>query len=145
MNVPQTLPEGLAMLNGCLNATAAGLLLAGYFNIRRGRVVVHRRFMISAFVTSAIFLVSYLTRMALSGDKLFPRSGLIHVVYLVILISHVSLALVVVPLVLRTLWLGLHRRFTEHRRIARWTFPIWAYVSVTGVIVYLMLYQMYPR
>jgi putative membrane protein len=92
-------------------------------------------------VSSCLFLTSYLTRFALSGDTRFEGEGAIRYVYFAILISHVSLAIVIVPLVLRTLYLAVKKRFEQHRRIARWTLPLWTYVSITGVVVYLMLYH----
>ena len=141
MTAPQSLPEALALLNACLNGTAAVLMTAGFVNIRRGRVRVHRAFMLSAIVASCLFLISYLTRYGLSGDTPFRGQGVMRPIYFTILISHVLLAVTVVPLVLRTLYLALKERFAEHRRIAKVTLPIWWYVSVTGVIVYLMLYQ----
>lgn len=136
-----TLPETLALLNACLNATAATSMVAAWVMIRRGRRQAHRRLMLAAFGCSCLFLVSYLTRYAISGDTRFEGEGVARVVYLAILATHVLLAMAVVPLVLRTLYLALRERFDAHRRIARITYPIWAYVSVTGVVVYLMLYH----
>lgn len=137
-----TLPETLALLNACFNATAGVLLVSAYVAIRRKQVRRHRGLMISALALSCLFLISYLTRMAIAGDTPFQGTGWLRPVYFTILVTHVLLAMAVVPLVLRTLFLALRRRFPEHRRIARWTFPIWMYVSVTGVLVYLMLYQL---
>lgn len=137
-----TLPETLALLNACLNGTAAILMVTAYVHIRGGRVEMHRRFMIGAISVSALFLVSYLTRYGIAGDTPFRGEGILRPIYFAILISHVLLAMGVVPLVLRTVYLAAKKRFREHRRIARITFPIWVYVSVTGVIVYLMLYQL---
>jgi putative membrane protein len=137
-----TLPETLALLNACFNATAGMLLLAAYVAIRRKRVQRHLRLMVAALGFSALFLTSYLTRYAIAGDTPFQGTGWLRPVYFTILVSHVLLAIVVVPLVLRTLYLAYRRRFPDHRALARWTFPIWMYVSVTGVIVYLMLYQL---
>ena len=134
----------LPALNACLNATSALFLLLGYRAIRRLEIDRHRRFMLSAAVTSALFLVSYLTYHAKAGSTHFTGQGPARAVYFSILISHTILAVAVLPLVLRTLYLGLRRRDDRHRRIARWTFPIWLYVSVTGVVVYLMLYRLYP-
>jgi putative membrane protein len=133
----------LPTLNALLNATAAVLLGFGFWHIRHGRIHTHRRFMLAAFATSAVFLVSYVTYHAQVGSQPFPGTGLVRVVYFSILIPHVVLAAAVVPLALLTLRRGLRRHDTAHRRIARVTFPIWMFVSVTGVIVYLMLYQMY--
>ena len=137
-----TFPETLAMLNACLNATAGVLLVIAFVMIRKRNVTAHKRLMSGAFVVSCLFLCSYLTRMAIAGDTPFEGTGSIRYVYFAVLISHVILAIAVVPLVLRTLWLAHHERFEAHRRLARWTFPIWLYVSVTGVVVYLMLYQL---
>ncbi len=132
----------LPALNATLNAIAATLLVTGYALIRRGRVRQHRAAMIAAFVTSTLFLVSYLTYHAHAGSTPYPGRGPVRAVYFTILISHIVLAAVVPPLALITLTLGLGRRFDRHRRIARWTLPIWLYVSVTGVLVYLMLYRL---
>jgi putative membrane protein len=133
----------LPALNATLNATCFVLLTAGYILIRRGRVAQHRAVMIAAFCTSVVFLVSYLTYHAQIGSKHFPGQGPIRLVYLTILLTHTVLAAAIVPLVLLTLSRGLKRQDDRHRAIARWTLPIWMYVSVTGVIVYLMLYRLY--
>jgi putative membrane protein len=133
----------LPALNAILNSTATVLLLAGYVFIRRHRLAPHRACMLAAIAVSAAFLVSYLTYHAQVGDVLFPGRGAIRVLYFVILIPHVILAMFVLPLALVTATLGLRARYARHRRIARWTFPIWLYVSVTGVIIYLMLYRLY--
>lgn len=134
--------ESLALTNAILNFCAAVCLAGGFAAIKRKNKATHQRFMVTAFAFSCLFLISYLTRRFVFGDKPFEGQGLIRPVYFAILISHVSLAIVVVPLVLRTLWLASRAEFKRHRRLARWTFPIWAYVSVTGVVVYIMLYQM---
>jgi putative membrane protein len=134
----------LPALNACLNATSALFLLLAYRAIRRLEIDRHRRLMIAAAITSAVFLVSYLTYHARVGSVRFTGQGTVRTVYFTILISHTILAVAVLPLVLRTLYLGLRRRDDKHRRLARWTFPIWLYVSVTGVIVYVMLYRLYP-
>src|SRR5579884_3556539 len=131
----------LPALNATLNATAAVLLTIGYVLIRSGRRDQHRRVMIAAFVTSALFLVSYLVYHAQVGDVRFTRQGLVRPVYFTILISHIALAALVPPLAVLTLWRALSSRFDRHRRIARWTLPIWLYVSVTGVLVYVLLYR----
>lgn len=132
----------LPALNATLNATSAVLLTIGWILIRRGRWRQHRAFMIAAFCTSVLFLISYLTYHAHAGSKHFPGHGAIRVVYFTILLTHTVLAVVIVPLVLITLSRGLSARFDRHRAIARWTLPLWMYVSVTGVVVYLMLYQL---
>lgn len=131
----------LPALNATLNAIAAVLLAIGYLLIRRGRRAQHRRVMIAAFVTSSLFLVSYLVYHAQVGSVRFTRHGFVRPVYFTILITHVTLAAAVLPLALVTLSRGLSSRFDRHRRIARWTLPIWLYVSVTGVLVYVLLYQ----
>ena len=136
--------SSLPALNATLNATSAVLLLLGWRAVKRKEIERHRRLMISAAIVSAAFLVSYLAFHARVGSVHFTASGAPRTIYFAILISHTILAAAIVPLVLRTLWLGLKRRDDRHRRIARWTFPIWLYVSVTGVIIYLMLYRLYP-
>lgn len=142
MTFAETLGNILAPVNACLNATSAVLVFTGVAAIRRKATAVHQRRMTAAFYTSALFLASYLTRFALTGSHPFPGSGWLKVVYLLILVSHMILATATLPLVLRTLFLGRRGRYVEHRKIARWTYPIWAYVSVTGVIVYVMLYHL---
>jgi putative membrane protein len=134
----------LPALNACLNATSALFLLLAYRAIRRREIGRHRRLMLTAAITSAVFLVSYLTYHARVGSVRFTGQGPVRTVYFTILISHTILAIAVLPLALRTLYLGLRRRDGQHRRIARWTFPVWLYVSVTGVVVYVMLYRLYP-
>jgi uncharacterized membrane protein YozB (DUF420 family) len=131
----------LPAVNATLNALAGVLLLAGYLFIRTGRVKHHRRCMIAAFVASALFLVSYLTYHAQVGSVRFTRVGIVRPVYFTVLITHVLLAAAVLPLAIVTLSRGLKARYREHRAIARWTLPIWLYVSVTGVLVYVLLYQ----
>jgi putative membrane protein len=140
-----TLPETLALLNACLNGTAAVLMVSGVMSIKAGHIERHRKLMLSAFAASCVFLVSYLTRMAIAGDTPYTGQGWDRYLYFAILISHVVLAIVVVPLVLRTLWLGLKERFDKHPKIARVAMPLWLYVSVTGVVVYVMLYHVPGR
>lgn len=132
----------LPALNATLNATSAVLLITGYLFIRRGHVRRHRAAMIAACVVSALFLVSYVIYHANVGSKPFTGRGPIRAIYFFILLTHIVLAAAVVPLVLITLVRGLRARFDRHVAIARWTLPIWLYVSVTGVLVYLMLYRM---
>jgi len=132
----------LPALNASLNATAAVLLVVGFSLIRSGRIRQHRAVMIAACVVSTLFLTSYVIYHANVGSKPFQGRGAIRVVYFTILLTHVVLAAAVVPLALVTLSRGLRGRFDRHRAVARWTFPIWLYVSVTGVIVYLMLYRL---
>jgi len=131
----------LPAINAGLNATSGLLLLVGYFLIRAGRIEQHRRFMIAAFTTSSLFLVCYVIYHAQVGSVRFTRQGFVRPLYFSILITHVTLAAVVLPLAIVTLSRGLGSRFAQHRRIARWTLPIWMYVSVTGVLVYVLLYQ----
>ena len=129
-------------LNASLNAASAVLLLAGFGCIRAGRWRAHAGCMVSACVVSLAFLASYLCYHAQVGSVRFPGTGAIRPLYFTVLISHTILAVVIVPMVIRTLWLALRRRLVEHRALARWTFPLWLYVSVTGVLVYWMLYRM---
>jgi putative membrane protein len=131
----------LPAVNATLNATSGLLLLVGYILIRARRIEMHRRFMIAAFTASSLFLVSYVIYHAQVGSVRFTRSGIVRPIYFTILITHVSLAFLVLPLAIVTLSRGLGNRFSQHRRIARWTFPLWMYVSVTGVLVYVLLYQ----
>jgi uncharacterized membrane protein YozB (DUF420 family) len=131
----------LPALNATLNATAAVLLTIGWILIKRGRRDAHRKVMLAAFCTSAVFLVSYLVYHAQVGSVRFTKPGPIRAVYFSILLTHTILAAAIVPLVLITLSRGLSAKYDRHRRIARWTMPLWLYVSVTGVIVYLMLYH----
>ena len=133
----------LPALNAILNATAGVLLSVGYMQIRRGRIEVHKRFMLAALTTSALFLISYLVYHANTGSRPFPGGGVVRLVYFTILITHVLLAAVILPLALITASRGLRAQYHRHVRIARWTLPLWIYVSVTGVVIYLMLYQMY--
>lgn len=133
----------LPALNAGLNATCALFLAAGYLCIRRRKVLAHKICMASAFIVSTAFLVSYLTYHYQVGSVRFAGQGWIRPVYFAILISHTILAALILPLALATLGRALAGRFDKHVRIARWTLPIWLYVSVTGVIVYWMLYHLY--
>jgi uncharacterized membrane protein YozB (DUF420 family) len=136
----------LPHLNAALNGASFLLLLAGFYQIRRGRVGAHRALMVSALAVSGLFLVSYVVYHSQYGSVRFTGQGIIRPVYFVILITHVILAAGIVPLVLITVRRALRGDFARHRRIARWTYPLWLYVSVTGVVVYLMLYHLYrPR
>jgi len=132
----------LPTLNATLNATSAVLLTAGWFFIKARRIGAHRRCMIAAFITSSLFLISYVIYHAQIGSKPFPGTGPIRYVYFSILIPHVTLAAVVLPMAIVTLRRGLRRDDDRHRRLARWTLPLWLFVSVTGVIVYVMLYHL---
>jgi uncharacterized membrane protein YozB (DUF420 family) len=132
----------LPALNACLNATSAVLLATGYVLIRRGRRAAHQRVMIAALVSSALFLTSYLVYHFHVGSVRFRGQGLVRTVYFTILLTHTVLAVVIVPLVAMTLVPALRARFDRHRRLARITLPLWAYVSVTGVVIYWMLYRL---
>ena len=129
-------------VNATLNAISTLFLCVGWVFIRRREVARHRFCMVSALVTSALFLTSYLVYHANVGSVPFQGQGVVRVIYFLILITHIVLAAVIVPLALLTLSRALSKRFDRHRRIARWTLPIWLYVSVTGVVIYLMLYRM---
>ena len=133
--------HALPALNATLNGTSTVLLLAGFGFIRAQRVSAHRFCMVAACLSSTLFLVSYLTYHAHVGSVRFPGHGWVRPVYFTILISHTVLAVTIVPLVLRTLYLAVRERFEAHQAIARWTLPLWLYVSVTGVIIYWMLYR----
>jgi uncharacterized membrane protein YozB (DUF420 family) len=133
----------LATLNASLNALAAVLLGAGFYFIRQRNIKAHRRCMVSAFVVSVLFLISYLAYHYQVGDVKFTGRGMVRPVYFTVLISHILLAAAVPPLAIITLARALRGRFDAHRRIARYAWPIWMYVSVTGVVVYLMVYIIY--
>jgi putative membrane protein len=133
----------LPAVNATLNGVAAILLVLGYVCIKRGDRRRHQRYMLAALTTSALFLVSYVTYHLNAGSRPFPGQGPIRLVYFAILITHVVLAAAIVPLALITATRGLRSQFDRHVRIARWTLPIWLYVSVTGVVIYLMLYEIY--
>ncbi len=136
------LGEALAALNACLNGTTALLLLLGYRAIRQHRRERHQRLMIGALATSTLFLMSYLTRISLTGIHRFSGEGILRTFYLALLTSHTILAAVTPVLAVTVLVLALRGKFPVHRRLARITLPIWLYVSLTGVMVYLMLYHM---
>ena len=135
--------SSLPHLNAALNAMATVLLVTGWLLIRRRRIQQHRAVMIAAVITSAAFLTSYVIYHANAGSKPFPGTGAIRTVYFAILIPHVILAAISLPPILITFIRGLRRDDQRHRRIARWTLPVWLFVSVTGVVVYVMLYRMY--
>ncbi len=139
MNV-QVLPH----VNATLNALCAVFLLAGFACIRRRRIAAHRACMGSAFCVSCLFLISYLTYHAQAGTTRFTAQGWIRPLYFTLLTSHTVLAAAIVPLAIITLRRGLRRDDARHRRIARWTFPLWLYVSITGVVIYAFLYHWYP-
>ena len=131
-------------INAALNGTCAVLLVMGRIAIARREMDRHRSLMLAAFTTSSVFLVSYLIRFATTGAHKYPHEGWDKIVYLIILFSHMALAVVLVPLVVRALLLALRGDFQKHMRVVRWGWPIWMYVSVTGVLVYLMLYHLAP-
>ncbi|MCH1572091.1 MAG: DUF420 domain-containing protein [Longimicrobiales bacterium] len=133
----------LALINASLNATSAIALFTGFVFIRQKVVDKHKRAMLTAVGASALFLVFYVARILLTGTHEFAGEGLARTVYLSILFSHMVLAVLVLPFVLRLLWLARAERFEDHKRLARFVFPVWAYVSVTGLMVYLLLYQIY--
>ena len=133
----------LPHLNAALNGASFLLLLAGFYQIRRGNVSAHRALMVSALAVSGLFLVSYVIYHSRYGSVRFTGQGTVRTVYFLILVTHVILAAAIVPLVLLTVRRALSGDFARHRRVARWTYPLWLYVSVTGVLVYLMLYHFY--
>jgi uncharacterized membrane protein YozB (DUF420 family) len=137
-------------LNAILNALSGIFVVIGFYFIQKRKIVLHRKCMLTAFVLSAIFLVSYLAHHALRtyffglGPTKFTGEGIIRPVYFTILTTHTILAAVIAPLIVITLYRALKGKFEMHKKLARWVFPIWLYVSITGVIVYLMLYQLFP-
>lgn len=131
----------LPAVNASLNALSGVLLVTGYVLMRRRRIEAHRTFMLAAFASSVVFLICYVVYHAQVGSVPFPRHGFVRPLYFTILITHVVLAASVPPLAIITLTRGLKGRYPQHRKIARWTFPIWLYVSITGVLVYVLLYQ----
>lgn len=133
----------LPALNATLNALSGVLLATGYLFIRARRIAAHRACMLCAFGTSTLFLVSYVVYHWNAGSRPFPGAGPIRVAYFAILVTHVILAAAILPLALLTLVHALRARFDRHVRLARWTFPVWMYVSVSGVVIYLMLYRLY--
>ena len=133
--------QDLPTLNASLNSVSTVLLLLGYIAIKRGNRELHKKLMVSALVVSAAFLTSYLIYHYHVPSKKFPDLGWIKTVYLVILIPHIILAAAMVPMILKTFWHAFREEWDKHKKIAKITFPIWMYVSITGVIVYLMLYQ----
>ncbi len=141
----------LPAINACLNGASALFLGAGYILIRQGRWRAHRGFMLAAFVTSTLFLLCYLTYHGYlayvlhRGPTRFLEPAWFRPIYLFVLLTHTLLAIVIVPMILVTLVRGLRERFDRHRRIARWTWPLWMYVSVTGVLIYFLLYQIFPQ
>ncbi|GAB4249574.1 MAG: hypothetical protein OHK005_16410 [Candidatus Methylacidiphilales bacterium] len=138
-------PSDLPLLNACLNALTTCLLVTGFVLIRQGKREAHRNVMVAALVTSALFLTSYLIyHLGFQLQTKFQGQGWVRPVYFFILTSHVILAIANLPMILATVYLAVRGRFESHRKLARWTWPIWMYVSVTGVLVYLMLYIWFP-
>ncbi|MHC4925032.1 MAG: DUF420 domain-containing protein [Planctomycetota bacterium] len=135
--------DALARVNAGLNFTSLVCLVAGLVFVKRRDLHGHRKAMTAALWASALFLVFYLTRVALTGTHEFAGRGTARIAYLGILFSHMVLAALLAPLVLRLVWLVRRRRFSDHARLARWTYPLWLYVSVTGIVVYVLLYQVY--
>jgi len=135
----------LPLVNACLNGASTVLLSLGYIFIRQQKQIAHRNCMVSAFITSSLFLVSYLTYHSFAGRTTFVNPQWFRPIYLLILLTHTILAVVIVPLVLVTLSKALRRNWEGHKKVARWTWPIWMYVSVTGVVIYLLLYQIFPQ
>src|SRR3954471_19792790 len=150
MSLAELLPY-LPVTNAILNSTSACFLGIGYFFIKRQRIIPHRNCMIAAFVASVLFLISYVTyhwgihHYLHKGPTIFRNPAWFRPIYLTILITHTFLAVVIVPLVLTSLTLGLKGRFERHKSVSRWTWPLWMYVSVTGVVIYLLLYQIFPQ
>jgi len=134
----------LPALNACLNGTSALLLTAGYIFIKRKNERAHRNCMVAALVTSTLFLTSYLYYHFHAGRTVFPENWF-KPIYLVILLTHTVLAVVIVPLIIAAVVQAIRRRFESHKKITRWTWPMWMYVSVTGVVIYLLLYQIFPQ
>jgi len=132
----------LPLLNASLNALATAFLVTGYVFIRRGRIEQHKQCMLAALAASTAFLISYVIYHSQAGSKPFPGTGALRVIYFAILGTHIPLAAAIVPLALLTAFRGLRGQFDRHVRIAVWTFPVWLYVSVTGVVIYLMLYHL---
>lgn len=133
----------LAPVNASLNFVSFCFLVAGFVFIRRRDVHRHRMAMTAALVTSALFLVFYLTRVSLTGTHRFAGTGAAKTLYLTVLFSHMTLAVLLVPVVLRLVWLVRQRRFGAHARLARWAYPVWLYVSITGILVYVLLYHVF--
>lgn len=134
----------LPTLNAILNSISAVLLVTGYSFIRRKNITAHRFCMVAAFITSSVFLTSYLIYHFNVGSVKFQGQGIVRLIYFAILLTHTILAITIVPMIFVTFARALKGRFDRHRAIARWTFPVWLYVSVTGVVIYLMLYHLYP-
>ena len=136
----------LPIVNATLNGLSAVFLTLGFIAIKRGNKIAHRNCMIAAFSTSVIFLACYLTyHFLVKTVTHFVEPAWFKPIYLTILLTHTVLAVIIVPLILRTLWLARKQNFEAHKKIARWTWPLWMYVSITGVVIYLLLYQIFPQ
>lgn len=135
----------LPLINACLNFISATLLVCGFVAIKKKNKEVHKNFMIAAFCTSALFLTSYLYYHFTAGHLLFQGTGSVKTIYFIILIPHILLAMAMLPMILMTFFFIFRGQVVAHRKIAKWTFPIWLYVSVTGVVLYIYMYQMYPH
>lgn len=135
----------LPAINACLNSASTILLTVGYIQIKRGNQVAHRNCMVGAVITSAVFLACYLVYHHFAGRTTFRDPDWFRPIYLVILLTHTVLAMVIVPMVLTTVYFAIRKRWETHRKIARWTWPIWMYVSITGVVIYFLLYQIFPQ
>lgn len=136
--------SSLPTLNAALNATSATLLMIGYLFIRRRRITAHKLCMVAALLVSTLFLISYIYYHYHHGATAFPGGGWVRILYFSILIPHTTMAVVIVPLALTTVYRAWRGQFDRHKRIARWTLPLWLFVCVTGVVVYWMLYHLYP-
>lgn len=134
----------LPTVNACLNGFSALLLAAGFGFVKRRKLEAHRACMVGALVSSTLFLISYLTYHHFAGATRFQGQGVVRYVYFSILLTHTILAVVIVPMVLMTTWRAFRGQFERHKQIARWTWPIWMYVSVTGVLIYFFLYHWFP-
>jgi putative membrane protein len=145
MNLGALQPQHLPPLNACLNGLAALFLLTGFYFIKRGNKQAHRNCMIAAFYTSTLFLLSYLTYHFMAGRTVFREPAWFRPIYLVILLTHTVLAVVILPMILATLYRAQKEQFDRHKKIARWTLPLWLYVSVTGVVIYYLLYVKFPQ
>ena len=140
---PIDLGDALARVNAGLNLASFSCVVSGLVFVKRRQLHRHRRAMTAGLWASGLFLVSYVTRVVLTGTHTFAGTGAARVIYVGTLFSHMALAMVLVPLVLRLLWLLRRYRFADHARLAQWTYPVWLYVSVTGIIVYILLYHVY--
>ena len=144
-------PADLPIVNACLNGLSALFLGWGYYYIRRKNQTAHRNCMVAAFITSTLFLICYLTYHGYlayylhRGPTIFRNPAWFRPIYLAILLTHTALAVTIVPMVLITLSRALRQRFDQHRKIARWTWPLWMYVSITGVLIYMLLYQIFTQ